>query len=580
MPESGYDAVQRYFEARFYGIPEEAELITDHSDMGLFSSEELSALPLLKSLEDVIIQSYYAEDSVELFEVSYKSSGKDVHTWIKTIYNDSWKVAGCADTYGDNMDPSLPDYTVPLLSTNVEETGAIQSSGETKLYRVLVPAAGRSALIWKAGEKDGSKTAFVINLYSEEPYGDPLITYNLKPSASRQQTNPVYLSPGVYYVSIEAKTNDSYEYSMTVKLEESSTVELENNDTAGTATSITTDTGYSGSLLTSSDVDYYTLEIEEAGGINVILEFAGDKSKSSVFNVELYSASNGSMLSLVSVPGNSQYTEMGNVYVSPGRYLIKVYKGKEWTDETYTLTAKLIQNGSMEAEINDTSEMANPVSVNEEIHASIAKEGDVDCYAFTLENDGVVQLHFGFSPTDSTSKTYIITVADQNRIVYQEITIGGKESTKVNAPLALPAGSYIVKVENPAFIKQEYKLTIAFQDAVRSEIEPNNSLALATELQAGQPVTGVITSQDDVDYYKISFAEKQQVTLAFHFPQRASTNTAFVLSIENNGQTLKKFDLKGDSGGMEAVIEFPAGEYYFKVKPSTWTSVIYTIGIQ
>ena len=90
---------------------------------------------------------------------------------------------------------------------------------------------------------------------------------------------------------------------------------------------------------------------------------------------------------------------------------------------------------------------------------------------------------------------------------------------------------------------------------------------------------GRASSEEDVDYYKVTFDQQTTVTLKFNFAQSTSKNTAFVLTVEQNGKTQWTANIKGDSGGLEQQLQFPAGEYYFKVKPSTWLSAVYTIAI-
>ena len=231
----------------------------------------------------------------------------------------------------------------------------------------------------------------------------------------------------------------------------------------------------------------------------------------------------------------------------------------------------------MESEPNNTPETANAVPVNEDIHASIGQEGDVDCFTFTLDGDAVIQPKFTFTPTDSSSKTYVLTIMDSSRRELLKVNIGGKESTKVITPVALTAGTYTVKIENPRFVRQDYTLRLVSMAVTASEKEPNDSASLATVLNVGQARTGVLTTDADVDYYKVTFAEQTTVTLKFSFAQSTNKNTAFVLTVEQNGKTQWTANIKGDSGGIEQQLQFPAGEYYFKVKPSTWLSAVYTI---
>ena len=96
----------------------------------------------------------------------------------------------------------------------------------------------------------------------------------------------------------------------------------------------------------------------------------------------------------------------------------------------------------------------------------------------------------------------------------------------------------------------------------------------------GQPRTGVLTTDADVDYYKVTFAEKTTVTLKFSFAQSTNKNTVYVLSVEQNGKTQWTASIKGDSGGIEQQLLFPAGEYYIKIKSYAWLGAVYTITLQ
>lgn len=366
---------------------------------------------------------------------------------------------------------------------------------------------------------------------------------------------------------------------MTITFASEANVELENNDTPANATVVELNAAYSGSLSDAKDVDYFSFTLNGTSAVNVTLGTKGNGSKSIAYNYAVYSAADGSKLSTVSVPGNAQLAETGNLYLSSGTYLVQVAKGSTYTNNEYILTINASQDGTMESETNDTPETANAIPVNEDVHASIGREGDIDCFAFTLTGDAVIQPRFTFKPTDSSSKTYVLTLMDGRRNELLKVNIGGKESTKVIAPVALTAGTYTVKIENPRFIRQDYTLHLVSMDVASAEHEPNDSAALATTLQIGSACTGVISSDTDVDYFKVTLDSPTTVTLKFSFAQSTSKNTVYVLKIEQNGATQWTTNIKGDSGGVEQQLQFPAGEYYFMVKPSTWLSAVYTISI-
>ena len=158
--------------------------------------------------------------------------------------------------------------------------------------------------------------------------------------------------------------------------------------------------------------------------------------------------------------------------------------------------------------------------------------------------------------------------------------IGGKESQKIIPPLALPAGTYTVKLENPRFTQQDYALFITAVDTASAEKEPNDALAQANELQLASSMTGVISHEEDVDLYKITLLEETKATLCFCFPASVVDGTVYSIRIEQNGISQWSTNVKGSSGGFEQEMVIPAGEYYIRIKPSNWISAVYTIELK
>ena len=581
QPASAVSTIQRYFEARAYDIAEEAELLTEEATIpGLFDTEKLVELSVPDVPGTVNAVAYQTEDGMELFEVTYPSSSQTIRTWVAAEYINGWKIIGAADTYGAGQSIADVDYAVELISLNEEVSNTISAKGSRSTYRLLVPTAGRLGLVWQSGTKAVSRTSHNVTMYHGALTGDTVFAFDLQPSLNKQQSKDMFVSAGVYYVTVEAKVADAAEYHLTITFDSETNVELESNDTAAKATPVSLNTEYSGTLSGSKDVDFFSFTLEETSAVNVTLGTPGNGSKSTTHVYTVINAADRGKLSTVSMPGNVQLTETGNLYLSSGTYLVQVAKGSTYTNDEYILTVNVSQDGTMESEANNTLETANAVPVNEDIHASIGQEGDIDCFTFTLDGDAVVQPRFTFKPTDSSSKTYVLTLMDSRRRELLKVNIGGKESTKVIAPVALTASTYTVKIENPRFIRQDYTLHLVSMAVDAAEKEPNDSAALATDLLIGSARTGVLTSDADVDYYKLTFAKQTTVTLKFSFAQSTSKNTAFVMTVEQNGKTQWTANIKGDSGGMVQQLQFPAGEYYIKVKPSMWLSAVYSIAIE
>ncbi len=469
------------------------------------------------------------------------------------------------------------DYSVDLISLNAETRNTLSSRGSRSTYRLLVPSAGRMKLVWQSGTKAVSRISHVVTMHRGSLTGDTVFSYELQPSLNKQQSKDMFVSAGVYYVTVEAKVADAAAYELMITFDAETNVELESNDTTAEATVVALNTANSGSLSDAKDVDFFSFTLDETSAVNVTLGTDGNGSKSAAYNYAVFSAKDGNKLAMVSVPGNAQLSETGNLYLSSDTYLVQVAKGSTFTNNEYKLTVNVSRNGTMESEANDTPETANTIPVNVDVHASIGREGDVDCFTFTLDGDAVIQPRFTFKPTDSSSKTYVLTLTDNKRHELLKVNIGGKESTKVIAPVALTAGTYTVKIENPRFIRQDYTLHLVGMAVDTAEKEPNDSAALSTELLVGSACVGILTSDEDIDYFKVAFDKKTTVTLKFSFAQSTNKNTVFVVSAEQNGKTQWNSNIKGDSGGIEQQLQFLAGEYYIKVKPSIWLSAVYII---
>ena len=580
-PKTASETIQRFFEARVYDISEEMALLTtDNAISTAFNANTLLTLPAPTIPVTVTSTAYAIETDTEWYEITYDADTQAVRSWVVVTHEDSWKIAGASHVFAENQSLEGVNYSLPLLGLNVPNSNAIATKNTRNTYRVFIPTAGRLSMLWQSGEKNSSQTAYTATMQANTVTGDSVFTYHLKPSLNKQQSKDMFVSAGVYYVTIEAKVNSPAPYDITLVFEAETNVELESNDTTTTATYVALNTPYRATLSDSKDVDYYLFTLPQPSAVNVTLATPGNGTKSSSHLYTLFNAMDGNMLSSVSLAGNALVAETGNLYLQNGTYLVQVVKGKTYTDDTYTLTVNASQKENMEAENNNTMKLANPIPLNKDVYASIGKQGDIDCFAFTLSEDAVIQPRFNFNPTDSTSKTYVLTIMEANRNELLTVNIGGKESTKIIAPVALTAGTYYVKVENPKFIQQEYTLHLVCMQVTASENEPNNTTGLASILNIGVPQTGVLSDDKDADYYKLTFATQTAVTLKFSFTQTASKNTTFVLSIEQNGKTQWTRNVKGDSGGMVQELQFPAGEYYIKVKPSTWSSAVYTIAVE
>ena len=67
--------------------------------------------------------------------------------------------------------------------------------------------------------------------------------------------------------------------------------------------------------------------------------------------------------------------------------------------------------------------------------------------------------------------------------------------------------------------------------------------------------------------------------LSFGFTPSGGDEAAYALSLEQNGRVLWDTQVSAASGGLNAAMQIPAGEYYLSVTPENWTSAVYTISV-
>ena len=578
-PETPEETIQRFFEAKGYGIEEEAGLLQAEAlygklGFGFDVPEDMPEAPY-----EVESSAYYTEAGIVLEEVRYQSEGKECKIYAAVIYDSGWKIVGFSDAFAPGMDERESNTEMPLLSLNAAVTDKLQDSEDKHIYRMLLPEASRVQMFWKAGEKQGKRTAFYVSLYDAEDLSEALTAYELKLSPARQMATPLFLKAGVYYIQVEAKSYEDCEYELTMEAQAEQYVEQEENNNPESANAIEVNQEYRASLFQKNDVDCFVFRLDAPGAVDVVLQADDIDSKKSRYEVKLFNLINGRLLSQNQMLGNVKTASMGKVYLSEGQYMVQVSPGKEWSSWDYGLTVVYQKEEAIEQERNDTPDTATQISLNTAVSGSFGIEGDVDCYSLTLDQDMVIQPKLAFAPLESSSKTYVLTVLGETDSLFT-INIGGKESGKVIAPIALKAGTYTIKLENPQFIHQDYSLTVAAMQIDAAEAEPNDTLARATELAMGQTLTGVLSTQEDIDWYRVSFSEDTMVTLSFQFEQTASSKTAFALQLEQNGKSQWSVNVKGESGGLRQKLQIPAGEYYLRVKAGNRIGAVYTVGLE
>lgn len=219
---------------------------------------------------------------------------------------------------------------------------------------------------------------------------------------------------------------------------------------------------------------------------------------------------------------------------------------------------------------NNMSENAQKFTPGDKITGSIAPEGDVDFYSFTLTQSGRLKLDI-----KSYMKYYCIYIYnDAGRELwktdYNEFnsTVGFRND-KYN--IYLEAGSYYLKVNGYRYDKYDfstgkYTIKTGYTDANATEKEPNNSAAEANEIVLNKENVGLIGMNDVYDFYKIRL--KSAKTLNIDMTSYMQYYTINIYDINGNELWKTNYNEYNSTAGFrndKHQVDLSEGTYYIRI---------------
>ena len=147
------------------------------------------------------------------------------------------------------------------------------------------------------------------------------------------------------------------------------------------------------------------------------------------------------------------------------------------------------------------------------IDGNISAKGEVDYYSVSIPSAGWLTVDFqGFSVADSYIQIWDVNLTNcyESHEIYTSSDINPKTHTD---EIALEPGTYVLKVYAYGDNTGNYRLKALFKAAGNNESANNNNFNTAQNLGIGQAVTGFISRDDRVDFYKVNIANRQ--TLKF-----------------------------------------------------------------
>lgn len=577
-PSTPEELVIRWLETIYYDLPEERSLLeqVENGNTLSFDFNQDCTRPSTLSGIEVTPYSYYEEGI--LAKATYETSDKaDTELYFSISQHDGeCCITGTSYSYSPVIDAK--DIAIgTLIPLNGEIDGAGLANGGSSTYRILVPTPSSFHILWQSGTGNSNRTSYQLSLHKDDITNEAIISYDLVSSPLQQQSFPLFLAPGTYLISIRAVADNASGFKFTAYSSPRSAIEMEPNDSTSTATQILPATVYSASLVDRDDIDTFSFTLSEDTGISVLLSSTEDGNRRTRYEATILTEELVP-LSTLSMTGQESRTSTGNIYLGPGSYLIAISAGDYFSGNEYSITLNAIPGNNQETEINGDMANADDIALDTRITASFAIQGDCDWYRFTLPCDMLVTPGMTFVPVGIYSRAYTASLLNQNGEIMRW-NISGRQNDVRLQTLALPAGEYYLRIDDIAANPAPYSLIINTEKIIKAESEPNNTLSSANILPPSTPVSGSLTSEEDIDYYRFPVESTTTYQLDFNFPEQSEASTIFTLSIEKEGSTLWRQSTRGNSGGLSQAMVIEPGTYYIRIRPSTWNDIVYTLNM-
>ena len=482
---------------------------------------------------------------------------------------------------------TLATATVVPLGTTISGSTLSGSSSDTDYYAIDLPKAGRVGLNFKFPAGLGTGSTHALSIYNAN--GTNLYAFNLDGSAadgSWLASQGTFLPAGRAYIKITgynsyASWGKTYTLNTTLT---AGTVELEPNSSTAAATLVPLGTTISGSTLSgsSSDTDYYAIDLPKAGRVGLNFKFPAGLGTGSTHALSIYNA-NGTNLYAFNLDGSAadgSWLASQGTFLPAGRAYIKItgYNSYASWGKTYTLNTTLTA-GTVELEPNSSTAAATLVPLGTTISGSTlsGSSSDTDYYAIDLPKAGRVGLNFKFPAGLGTGSTHALSIYNANGTNLYAFNLDGSAadgSWLASQGTFLPAGRAYIKItgyNSYASWGKTYTLNTTLT-AGTVELEPNSSTAAATLVPLGTNISGstLSGSSSDTDYYAIDLPKAGRVGLNFKFPAGLGTGSTHALSIYNaNGTNLYAFNLDGSAADGSWLagqqINLPVGRAYIKI---------------
>ena len=210
--------------------------------------------------------------------------------------------------------------------------------------------------------------------------------------------------------------------------------EIEPNNNSQDAAEIQTNTEYSGVLSEQNDIDIYKFTINQPG--LVTFDFRNDyENTSDHWDIELIGSNPASLYS-TSIDGkNVDTVKSPNFGLGNGTYFLKISSyGSKIVNLNYYIRVNYSASTGWEAEVNDSADTANELTIGEEKKGNIYYYNDVDIYKVNIPQQGKISLDFSNDYIQDSLASWNVEMVGESDYTLYSKRVSGENLYTVSSP--------------------------------------------------------------------------------------------------------------------------------------------------
>ena len=369
-----------------------------------------------------------------------------------------------------------------VISLGEKVTGNVSTPGDEDFFKFTVSKKGKITIkeyYLRPLDYDGFDST-TLHLYD----GSRRVIYEQKDDAMTSQS--ISVTPGTYYVRVSqcGMYGSKVPYGFKISFSEGKgTYRIDDFSSFQKARTIGVGSKVYGNIAASTECDYYKFTLPQAGIVDLTGARAVSGDNYLLWKYSLYNAKKEK------IDAGMDYRNKVRVGLPAGTYYIKVTRGEKWSKKKYYLMVEYKKTGIWEKELNDTFDKSTPISLNSYVYGSMNIWSDVDCYTFTMPEDGIVKFDLSMD-----RDIYYVTLYSSNyrqssgRLISSATDWDDRETTPT---VSLKKGKYYLKINADYLMGDPESPNYHFR--VRTSVQPASIKLNKTSVTLSIP--GTTTAQ-------------------------------------------------------------------------------------